>query len=852
MADSFGLRLSIEGEKEFKNSLAEINQSFKVLGSEMQLVSSQFDKNDKSTNALTARNEVLNKSIDLQKDKIALLQTQLAKSAEAYGENDKKTQNYQIQLNKAQAELNGMDKELKQNEKALSGVGSELKDTGKETKDLGGAMDDTGKKSSVFGEMLKANLAAEAIKMGVTALIDLVKSLGAAVTEYVGSSMSVAADATQSQTMLAQVMRNTMDASDEEILSIQALTKAQEQMGVVSQTAQTTALAEMASFVQRKESLEEMLPVINDYTAYMYGATASSDQARNVATALGKAINGSIDGLAKQGFTLSANEKEWFKQNVEMQRNLEAQAELADGAKKLELEQQALAQEAQRVAFVTDMVSESMGGMNEALAQTDAGKMANVATIATNTQIAVGTMANDMKAKIMGEMLPAISELSGAFLGVLQGDGSIEELSAAIGGALEQAAATITTFLPTLIELGTKLITALITGIVDNMDMIIQAIGDVLDQLIGAIVDMLPMILDAGIKILLALANGISDALPRLIPDIVKILTTIVQILIDNLPLLLDAALRLIVGLAKGIIDSIPVLVAELPKLIAGIIEFLIDSIPMIIRAGIELLGALAKATPQIIESVVASIPEIIDGIVDTLTNPDSLGEIIQAGFELLVSLVTDLPMIIIELTKAIPRIVMAIAEKFMSLHDDMAKSGKEFFISLVNRLPEIIKELVEKVKGIIQDIKNTFLGGKKDMEDAGQGLIGSLWGGMLAVKDKLKANVKALFNDVMDSAKESVGMASGSTVAKEVRNIGSDIGSSFAIGLDSSSYMAEMAAQAMADQTISAYRNMNDEMMSISDDEVKYTIGNYEKKAKAAKSAKKKEVDEEAKLLKN
>ena len=47
MADSFGLKLGIEGEKEFKKSLAEINQSFKVLGSEMKLVSSQFDKNDK-------------------------------------------------------------------------------------------------------------------------------------------------------------------------------------------------------------------------------------------------------------------------------------------------------------------------------------------------------------------------------------------------------------------------------------------------------------------------------------------------------------------------------------------------------------------------------------------------------------------------------------------------------------------------------------------------------------------------------------------------------------------------------------------------------------------------------------
>lgn len=70
MADSkFGLKIGLEGEKEFKRSLSEINQSFKVLGSEMKLVDSQFDKNDTSTEVLTERNRVLGKQIDAQKQK---------------------------------------------------------------------------------------------------------------------------------------------------------------------------------------------------------------------------------------------------------------------------------------------------------------------------------------------------------------------------------------------------------------------------------------------------------------------------------------------------------------------------------------------------------------------------------------------------------------------------------------------------------------------------------------------------------------------------------------------------------------------------------------------------------------
>ena len=105
MADNFGLKIGLEGEKEFKKAIADINQSFNVLGSEMNLVSSEFDKNDKSVDALTARNQVLNKEIEAQKQKIETLRSALDNAVSSFGENDKRTQNWQIQLNNATANL---------------------------------------------------------------------------------------------------------------------------------------------------------------------------------------------------------------------------------------------------------------------------------------------------------------------------------------------------------------------------------------------------------------------------------------------------------------------------------------------------------------------------------------------------------------------------------------------------------------------------------------------------------------------------------------------------------------------------------------------------------------------------
>lgn len=151
MADDFGLKIGVEGEKEFKKALSDINQSFKVLGSEMQLVTSQFEKNDKSAQALTSRNEVLNKEIDAQKGKIETLRAALDNASESFGENDRRTQNWQVQLNKAQAELNGMERELTDNEKALDGMGTEEDAAAKSADGLGNKLKDSGDEAEKSG-----------------------------------------------------------------------------------------------------------------------------------------------------------------------------------------------------------------------------------------------------------------------------------------------------------------------------------------------------------------------------------------------------------------------------------------------------------------------------------------------------------------------------------------------------------------------------------------------------------------------------------------------------------------------------------------------------------------------------
>ena len=175
MASDFGLKIGIEGEREFKSALKDINQQFKVLGSEMKLVESQFDKQDRSVSALTSRNEVLTRQINEQKDKIELLRRALENSAESFGENDQRTKQWTVQLNNAQAQLNNMERELKDNEKAIDGVGDEFQDAekkadgfGDEVKQAANKADDANERFRKLGDTLKT--IGRALAIGLVAI----------------------------------------------------------------------------------------------------------------------------------------------------------------------------------------------------------------------------------------------------------------------------------------------------------------------------------------------------------------------------------------------------------------------------------------------------------------------------------------------------------------------------------------------------------------------------------------------------------------------------------------------------------------------------------------------------------
>ena len=86
MAYDIGPRIGIQGEAEFNRQIKNINNALRECGSEMKALSSEFEDNANSQDALIAKNKNLQKELDLQRQKMNLLQGQYDKQVSKLNE----------------------------------------------------------------------------------------------------------------------------------------------------------------------------------------------------------------------------------------------------------------------------------------------------------------------------------------------------------------------------------------------------------------------------------------------------------------------------------------------------------------------------------------------------------------------------------------------------------------------------------------------------------------------------------------------------------------------------------------------------------------------------------------------
>ena len=770
MADNFGLKIGLEGEKEFKKALTEINQSFKVLGSEMKLVESQFSKNDDSADALAARHKVLTEQVEAQRKKVEMLKQALANAAESFGENDRRTQAWQIQLNNAQAALNGMERELSDNEEAMDRLGKEMDDTGdsaddleEELDDAGDAADDSEGKFSKLGGTLKT----VGVAMGacVAAAAAAAVSLGKAVIEAYG----------EYEQLVGGVDTLFKDSSG----------KLQEYAANAYKTAGMSANDYMSTVTSFSASLIQSLGGDTE-AAVKYADMAITDMADNankMGTDIGL-IQNAYQGFAKQNYTMLDNLKLGYGGTKEEMERLLADATAISG---IEYDISSYAD----VVDAIHVIQESMGVAGATAAEAEhtiEGSLNSMKAAVANLVVGFGNADADIE-QLCNNVVNAFQDVLTNITPV------IENIIAALPTALNALLETVGELLPTLLETVVDLFSQVLNTLLTLLPELIPVVIEALLTIVNTLIENLPLLVEAAIQIVMSLVQGIGQALPSLIPAAIQAIITIVQSLIDSLPMILDAALQLITGLADGLLAAIPVLIAALPEIILSIINFILDAIPQIIETGIQLLTSLVAALPEIITAIVEAIPQIISGIIEAVLS--AIPQIIQAGIDLLISLVQALPQIITTIVSAIPDIISGIVNAVINNIPLIVQAGIELLTSLIKNLPTIIVEIVKAVPQIITGIVNALGKGVSQLAEVGVNLVKGLWQGIQSLASWLWDKVSGWISSIWDGICDFFGIHSPSD---EMAWIGEMLVKGLSGSIDANGGEAVKAAEAMSE----------------------------------------------------
>ena len=749
MADSsFGLKIGLEGEREFKRAITDINREMRVLGSEMKLVASQFDKNDKSTQALASRNQVLTKEIETQKSKIETLKAALENSAASFGENDSRTKNWQIQLNNAGAELNELEKELKANNDALGefgdeadGAGDDAKDAAKDAghledavDDLGDEMDDTGDKTRIFGDVLKANLAAEAIVAGVKGIGKAITSIGRGMADALKDGVEYNARMEQYTTSFTTMLGD--QAKAQQLVNDLKTQAAKTPFGMEDLAKNTqTLMAFGISADEATRRLGQLGDISQGDAQKMESLTLAFAQMSSTGKLTGQDLNQMINA----GFNpLEEISRKTGKSIGELKE------EMAKGAISADMVADAF-------ASATEEGGRFHGAM-EAQSKTFTGQLSTMRDGIDNLK---GLLAQGLTDALAGTVMPMVNgwidELTAAFE-----QGGAPALIDKLGEILQEALAFIAEQLPMVVETGMSILTALLEGIIEVLPSVAETAVMLIVALVEAIIEALPSLLEAALQIIATLVTGIGEALPELIPAAVEMIVALVQGLVDALPMILDAALQLILGLAQGLLEAIPVLIEALPQIITSIVEFLVGAIPQIIETGIALLTSLVDALPEIITAIVTVLPQIITGIITTLLS--ALPQLVMAGVELLTALITNLPQIISTIVAAIPQIITGIVGAVGQGVGQMASAGADLVRGLWNGIQSLAGWLWDRVSSWCSDIWDGITGffginsPSKEMAWVGDMLTRGLAGGIEDTGNRAVAAAEDIAADTLEA----------------------------------------------------------------------------------------------------
>ena len=174
----------------------------------------------------------------------------------------------------------------------------------------------------------------------------LVLGIGKLIKDSIGQAF----EQTEAETKLTTIMRQRMNATDDQINKMKELAKEEQRRGIYGDSLIIQGQQQLSSFLNSTEALETLTGAMASVVAQSRGFSATGGDFVNVANMMGKAIQGQTGALSRVGVTFSEAEANILRTGTEME----------------------------RAATMAQILTNNFGDMNAALAKTPQGQWAQI------------------------------------------------------------------------------------------------------------------------------------------------------------------------------------------------------------------------------------------------------------------------------------------------------------------------------------------------------------------------------------------------------------------------------------------------------------------------------------------
>ena len=355
-----------------------------------------------------------------------------------------------------------------------------------------------------------------------------------------------------------------------------------QQIGVIGDEVTLAGMQQLATFQLSEKEIATLAGGMTDLLAQQKGLNASQEDAVAIGNMIGKVMQGQTSALSRVGITFTEAQEQALKMG-----NAE-----------------------QRAAVLAEILQQNVGGVNAALAQTDQGKIQQMANAWGDMKEEVGKVTLSIKGKfasVIMKNIPTVQKLGTTLMSTISKfadvampalDSVITHVTPVVEGALTRLGSFAESMGPVL------------SNVFGGLAQGAQTVKPLLDGIIKGFAPLLPQMVKFGTTVM----GTVQQVAAAAMPAIASIITTVQSVIPSVLPVLetvvttignvIAAAAPVIAGLVQGI--------GTVVSALAPVFQVIFDGIGQKVGSVLEFVGSKMGWIQNIIGTVAPVVADIL------------------------------------------------------------------------------------------------------------------------------------------------------------------------------------------------------------------------------------------------